>query len=88
MPLFSYWASAFGHLLSSLIMLVISTLLGNKYYKIPYNWGKISLLFVLLALFFGLGMATSNLSFLPQMGINTLLLCAFCGSSYMLLRKA
>jgi len=41
MPIYSYHAAAWGHLISYLIMLVISIILGNKYYPIPYKWTKI-----------------------------------------------
>lgn len=41
MPKYSYWAAAWGHFFSYLVMLVISTLLGRKYYYIPYRWGRI-----------------------------------------------
>ncbi len=41
MPRYSYWAAAWGHFFSYLVMLVISTLLGRKYYHIPYNWTRI-----------------------------------------------
>lgn len=48
MPRYSYWAAAFGHLTSYVVMLVICTLLGRKYYPIPYRWGKIFLTIVLM----------------------------------------
>ena len=38
MPVYSYHAAAWGHLASYIIMLIISVLLGNKHYRIPYNW--------------------------------------------------
>lgn len=38
MPVYSYHAAAWGHLASYAVMLLISVLLGNKYYRIPYNW--------------------------------------------------
>ena len=41
MPLFSYHAAAWGHLLSYLVMLAVSVYLGNKHYPIPYNWKRI-----------------------------------------------
>ncbi len=41
MPRYSYWAAAWGHFFSYLVMLVISTLLGRKYYHIPYRWTRI-----------------------------------------------
>ncbi|MFA6769618.1 MAG: oligosaccharide flippase family protein [Bacteroidales bacterium] len=42
MPVFSYHAAAWAHLLSYLTMLVVSIYLGNKHYPIPYKWGKIA----------------------------------------------
>ena len=42
LPKYSYHAAAWGHFLSYFTMLVISALLGNKYYPIPYSWGKIT----------------------------------------------
>lgn len=42
MPLYSYTASAWGHLLSNLSMLLVSLYFGNKYYPIPYRWGRIA----------------------------------------------
>lgn len=41
LPKYSYYAAAWGHFLSYFTMLVISALLGNKYYPIPYSWKKI-----------------------------------------------
>lgn len=38
MPVYSYHAAAWGHLASYAVMLVLSVLLGNKYYRIPYDW--------------------------------------------------
>lgn len=55
MPRFSYWASAFGHLLSYLTMLIVSILLGNKHYPIPYNWKKILIIFGITAVFLATG---------------------------------
>ena len=41
MPRFSYHAAAWAHLSSYVTMLAISLILGNRYYPIPYKWGKI-----------------------------------------------
>lgn len=38
MPVYSYHAAAWGHLVSYAVMLVVSVLLGNRYYRIPYDW--------------------------------------------------
>lgn len=50
MPRYSYWASAFGHLASYLLMFILSAALGAKYYPIPYKWARIGLLFVFMGL--------------------------------------
>ena len=42
MPRFSYHAAAWAHLASYTVMMIISLILGNKHYPIPYNWGKIA----------------------------------------------
>ncbi|MFA7116374.1 MAG: oligosaccharide flippase family protein [Bacteroidales bacterium] len=54
LPIYSYWAAAWGHFFSFLCMLVVSALLGNKYYKIPYNWGKIMTIIIPALVLFGL----------------------------------
>ena len=50
MPRYSYWASAFGHLASYLVMFVLSAWLGSRYYPIPYKWGRILAIFGLMGL--------------------------------------
>jgi len=88
MPTFSYWASAFGHLLSYLTMLVVSVILGNKYYKIPYDWKTIAVIFVNTAVFFGISLLTSRIGSLPlKLGVNTLVLCLFCAETMLILKK-
>lgn len=88
MPAFSYWASAFGHLLSYLVMLVVSVILGNKYYRIPYNWKLIALLFVLTGAFFALSLMTAGIATLwIKLGINTILLAVFGGTAFLLAKS-
>ncbi|MDR2358443.1 MAG: polysaccharide biosynthesis C-terminal domain-containing protein, partial [Prevotellaceae bacterium] len=41
MPRYGYHAAAWGHLLSYLIMVILSAWFGARYYPIPYNWEKI-----------------------------------------------
>jgi len=63
MPRFSYHAAAWGHLASYAVMLIISLMLGNKYYPIPYKWSKILAYIAIGAVFY------SVIIVLPQMGI-------------------
>ena len=52
MPKFSYYAAAWGHLASYLVMFLISAVLGARYYPIPYQWKRLAaVVLVMLALF-------------------------------------
>ena len=42
MPKYSYWAAAYGHLASYVVMFAISSILGARYYPIPYRWGRLA----------------------------------------------
>ena len=90
MPRFSYWASAFGHLASYLVMFILSAALGAKYYPIPYKWTRLGAFFLLMGLAytvmfaippFGEGVHWLNI------GINTLLIIAYAGASWIILRR-
>ena len=92
MPKFSYWAAAFGHLASYLVMFVISASLGQKYYPIPYRWGRILLFFVLMGVFYGIAYGLGAWLWpapgihWAQIGVNTVLILLYCGLCYLLLR--
>ncbi len=85
MPKFSYWAAAFGHLASYVVMFIFSTVLGQKYYPIPYRWGRILLFFGLMGVFYGVAYGL-GVRFWPspgihwaQLGVNTSLILLYCG---------
>ena len=90
MPRFSYWASAFGHLASYLVMFVLSASLGAKYYPIPYNWKRIGAFFLFMgaayAVMYFTAPSGSGVHWV-NIGLNTLLILAYCGASWMILRK-
>lgn len=48
MPVYSYHAAAWGHLASYLVMFLISILLGNRFYPIPYRWGRIVVVVIVM----------------------------------------
>ncbi len=48
MPKYSYWAAAFGHLASYIVMFITSSVLGARYYPIPYRWNRIINIFLLM----------------------------------------
>jgi O-antigen/teichoic acid export membrane protein len=68
MPRFSYWASAFGHLASYLVMFIISALLGAKHYPIPYRWSRIAIL-VGVMLSFTVGVYLLDKSLLNELSL-------------------
>jgi len=89
MPRFSYWASAFGHLASYLVMFVLSAWLGSKYYPIPYNWKRIGAIFLLMGLTYA-GLYFCDLRvvlLLPRLGVNTALIGAYLIMTWMVVRS-
>ena len=90
MPRFSYWASAFGHLASYLVMFVLSAALGAKYYPIPYKWKRIGAFFLFMAAAYAVMFFTapegSGVHWL-NIGLNTVLIVLYAGASWMVLRK-
>jgi O-antigen/teichoic acid export membrane protein len=89
MPRYSYWASAFGHLASYLVMFIISAWLGSKYYPIPYKWGRLLLIFVLMGVVYGgLSLVFSRIDALwLRLALNTVLIGLYAGAAWMLLRS-
>ena len=63
MPAYSYWASAFGHLASYVVMLFLNVWLGRKFYPIPYRWGRIFLSFLFMGLIYGVSMLLDRVMF-------------------------
>ena len=90
MPRFSYWASAFGHLASYLVMFVLSAWLGSKYYPIPYKWKRIGLLFLLMGVTYA-GLYFCDLragdATLIKLAVNTMLIGTYGVMSWLLLRS-
>ena len=89
MPKYSYWASAYGHLASYLVMLVLSAVLGAKYYPIPYQWGRILCFFVLMGAVYGLSLWVDGLlpdTLVLKLAVHTVLLALYAGGCWLLLR--
>ena len=58
-------------------MMVISLVLGNKYYPIPYNWKKIIVLIVFALAIYGGSLLLPEMSLWPKMGVHTLLMLLY-----------
>ena len=63
MPKYSYWAAAFGHLASYIVMFVISSVLGAKYYPIPYRWGRLLMILLLMGTTYGISFLIDRMAF-------------------------
>jgi len=51
-PVWGYWACALATVCCYGWMMIVSAILGQKYYPVPYNWGKITIYIIAsLALF-------------------------------------
>ena len=99
MPKYSYWAAAFGHLASYVVMFIISSVLGAKYYPIPYRWGRLALIVVVMAAIYGLSVVIDGACFATtditsgagplalKLGTHTMLLLAYCVGAWTIIRK-
>lgn len=100
MPKYSYWAAAFGHLASYLVMFVISAVLGAKYYPIPYRWGRLAGIILVMGATYALSLALDSLFFagtgmsdgmsarlLLKLGVHTLLIVLYAAAVYRLIRN-
>lgn len=100
MPKYSYWAAAFGHLASYIVMFVISSVLGAKYYPVPYRWGRIIGIIAVMGLVYGgsllvdraffadvaIGTASAG-SLVAKLGVHTLLIIVYAAVSVFIIRK-
>ena len=100
MPKYSYWAAAFGHLASYIVMFVISSVLGAKYYPIPYRWGRLTCIFLLIGTVYGVSLLLDNAFFaealigsgqtasmILKLALHTLLLATYAAGAWMLIRR-
>ena len=100
MPKYSYWAAAYGHLASYIVMFVLSSVLGARYYPIPYRWSRLAGIILLMGIIYGgsllldaavfpdtaIGTSTT-LAVLAKLGVHTLLLAVYAISAWTLIRS-
>ena len=100
MPEYSYWAAAFGHLASYIVMFAISSVLGARYYPIPYRWGRLALIFVAMGAVYGASMLIDNTVFegialgqspagsvTAKLAVHTVLIVFYCIAVWKTIRK-
>ena len=100
MPKYSYWAAAYGHLASYVVMFAISALLGAKYYPIPYRWGRLAAIVGLMFLVYGVSMyldakcftnvvigEASNGLVAAKLGLHTVLVIVYMAGALFTIRR-
>ena len=102
MPKYSYWAAAFGHLASYVVMFAISSILGARYYPIPYRWGRLAGIVLLMgavyggsmmldsAIFADVTLPTAGVSpwpFIAKLGVHTALIAVYLAGTWMMIRR-
>lgn len=87
LPKYSYWAAAWGHFASYFVMLVISALLGNKYYRIPYRWGRIILVILFALVLYALNLCIpSDLNLVWKLAIRTGMILLYIAGIFIYLK--
>lgn len=87
LPKFSYYAAAWGHFFSYLTMLVVSVVLGRKYYHIPYRWSKIMVVvFYALVIYAVSALVPLHWHIALKLSVNTVLILIYI-AGYCLFEK-
>ena len=99
MPKYSYWAAAYGHLASYVVMFAVSSILGAKFYPIPYRWGRLAGIVLLMGSAYGLSLCLDRAFFadvtlqtggagrlLLKLAAHTLLIAFYAVGSWKLIR--
>jgi O-antigen/teichoic acid export membrane protein len=100
MPKYSYWAAAFGHLASYVVMFAISSILGAKYYPIPYRWGRLAAIFLIMGAVYAVSLLIDQAIFadvalgqsstgqlVAKLGVHTALILVYLAVAWRLIRK-
>ena len=83
-------------------MFAVSSILGAKYYPIPYRWGRLAGIFLIMGAMYGgcmfldrfffadIALPTAGVSawpFIAKMGSHTLLIMAYLAGAWAIIRK-
>lgn len=99
MPTYSYWAAAYGHLASYIVMFIISAVLGAKYYPIPYRWGRLLMIMLLMGAVYGVSLLIDSAIFsgfdiraasagqaVAKLGVHTVLILVYLAGAWYIIR--
>ena len=87
MPKYSYWAAAYGHLASYIVMFAISSILGAKYYPIPYRWGRLVCIFLIMGAIYGLSLLLPEMGLALKLTVHTVLLALYGAGTWFIIRR-
>ena len=100
MPKYSYWAAAYGHLASYVVMFAISSVLGAKYYPIPYRWGRLLMITIAMGAMYGASAMIDSLLFegvafgqsstgmvVTKLAVHTVLIFIYMFAAWRLIRR-
>ena len=87
MPQYSYWAAAYGHLASYVVMFAISSILGAKYYPIPYRWGRLGCIFLLMGAVYGISLLLPEMALWLKLCIHTVLIALYGAGTLIIVRR-
>ena len=87
MPKYSYWAAAYGHLASYLVMFAISSVLGAKYYPIPYRWSRLVCIFLIMGTAYGVSLLLPSMPLALKLTVHTGLLALYAAGVWKLIRR-
>ena len=87
MPKYSYWAAAYGHLASYVVMFAISSILGAKYYPIPYRWSRLLGIFLIMGAVYGISLLLPSMHLALKLTVHTVLLALYAAGAWKLIRR-
>ncbi len=86
-PVYGYYASAWGHFACYLVMMIISYLWGRNHYKIKYNFKAIAVFAIFAGIIYILSTFNQFDSLSYKLIVNTLLYFLFLGSIFVIDKK-
>ena len=69
-------------------MFIISSILGAKYYPIPYRWGRLAAIFLLMGAVYGVSFLLPAMPLVLKLCVHTVLIAAYAAGSWIIIRKA
>jgi len=70
------------------VMFVISSVLGAKYYPIPYRWGRLGLIFLLMGSMYGISLLLPEMSLWLKIVVHTILIGIYALGAFHIIRRS